>query len=71
MTIRELDSAVLRQVNEDNIYTELNRLEGRIDFLTFCKDIPEDVRERELNNAHVQMNMFNSKLLILGLRGVL
>ena len=71
MTIRELDGAVLRNIDEKNIYTEIHRLEGRMDFLTFCKDIPEEIRQKELDNAHMQMTMLNSKLLILGMRGVL
>ena len=71
MMILEMDKAVMNNVNENNIYDEIHRLEGRIDFLLFCKDIPEHVKERELNHANIQMNMLQAKLLLYGIKGVL
>lgn len=69
MTIKELDTGTLRNINEQNIYTEIHRVEGRIDFLHFCKDIPEDIREKELNQANAQMQLLQVKLILFAIKG--
>ena len=61
--MNEIDKEILNGITEENIYTEINRLEGRLDFLTYCYDIPGDIREREKMNAMIQMHILRTKLI--------
>ena len=67
--MRDIDNGVLKGLDAKNIYTEIHRLEGRMDFLYFCEGIPEDIKEKELNEAHMQMNMLQAKLLMYVMKG--
>ena len=63
MGTKEIDKRVLSNVNKFNITTEIHRLEGRLDFLLFCDDIPEDIRQREREQGWKQMEILREKLL--------
>lgn len=69
MTMREIDNGVLKNVDAKNIFTEIHRLEGRMDFLYFCEGIPKEIKEKELEEAHNQMNMLQAKMLMYIMKG--
>lgn len=69
MTIRDIDNGVLKNVKAENIYDEIHRLEGRMDFLYFCEGIPAEIKEKELEEAHRQMNMLQAKMLVYIMKG--
>ena len=62
MTIKEMDEQVLKHVDSISIMKEIHRLEGRLDFLLFCEDIPEDIRQREREKGWQQMEILRAKL---------
>ena len=67
--MRDIDNGVLKSLDAKNIYTEIHRLEGRMDFLYFCEGMPTDIKEKELEEAHRQMNLLQAKLLVYILKG--
>ena len=69
MTVREIDKATLESVTAATIYDEIHRLEGRMDFLFFCSDIPEDIKKREFEYADRQMTVLQAKLMTYRMRG--
>ena len=71
MSMREVDNMILRDVNAKNIFTEIHRLEGRMDFLFLCNEIPEDVKKKEMEQAQKQMDFLQIKLLTYQMKGEL
>jgi len=71
MTTRVVDNSVIKSITKDNVYTEIHRLEGRMDFLLICDDIPKDIRDREITEAERQMQLLQNKLLVFHIKGEL
>ena len=62
MGTKELDRRVLDNLRQTDILKEIHRLEGRLDFLLFCEDIPEDIRQREREQGWKQMEILRANL---------